>query len=84
MRVFTVPARYRILVEASIALAVADAGRDQKRRAAGLPPTVRPTLTDPDAVGDLVIMVGVPNAEEQEKDLTWPDGPAASTAAKDH
>jgi len=64
MRVFSCPAKYQRFVESSIALALADIGRDVKRRAEGQRATVHRQFIDDAAEGELVVLVGVCTPDE--------------------
>jgi hypothetical protein len=68
MRLFTVPAAYRRHIEAAVAMAVADVGKDVERRSdedvriQRMAP-VNDAFIDTTADGTLLIMVGVSNDE---------------------
>lgn len=81
-RAFVCSAKYRPLIESAIALALADAGRDEKRRGWGDAPTVQPPLIDTKARGQIVVTVAIIDAEQQEQDLNWPGEPAETERAE--
>jgi hypothetical protein len=75
MRMFTVPASYAPFVEATLALALAEAGKDEKYREDDDPRVQRfrkvpDEQFDPTATGTLVVLVGVPVANTTPADLT--------------
>lgn len=74
MQVYTLPAAYERLIHAALAMAVADAQKDQKFRTDEDPrlrryTTVPDHLVDSAATGTLVVMVGVPNPDDSHADL---------------
>ena len=74
MHVYTLPAAYERHVHAALAMAVADAQKDQKYRAdddARLRryTTVPDHLVDVSATGTLVVLIGVPNPDASHADL---------------
>lgn len=56
-RVFTAPARYRKFLESSLALAIAEIERDDRRRGAGVPPTINDQFLNREG-GRLAVVVG--------------------------